>query len=54
MKIIPQDSGRMSYKVADVLSLHKQDEMYTYILKKKKQKKNHRVIFKIFKYTNLH
>lgn len=27
----------MSYKVADVLSLHKQDETYTYILKKNPQ-----------------
>lgn len=52
MKIIPQDRGRMSYKVADVLSLHKQDKNYTYIYSQKK-KNNHRVMFKI-KYTDLH
>lgn len=33
MKIIPQDRGRMSYNVVDVLFLHKQDGTYTSILK---------------------
>lgn len=45
----------MSYKVVDVLFLHKQDETYPSILKKKQRKKKaQRVMFKIFKYNDLH